>query len=291
MINWEDIKTFLAVAETLNLSEAARRMEIDQTTVFRRIQRLEKQTQQALFFKDSKGYRLTEFGQLMANKSASWGKAMIGLEGDFLGDNAQETTNLRLGTTPLYASYCVFPILKAYRDQYPSVTLEVEIMEYEVYRTPEEKDFLLIPSKHDRNYPFAEPIIPITMAFFATPEYLQGKPRWGDDRFFVDNDFIMGQRNLRQVYSNQWLQQHVPVTNQILKVNTALGGIQAIKQHLGIGCLPAFLSKSEPDLVMMGENFLDIKAWLWLMSEYTVEHSKSLMETANFLKKQIVTLF
>lgn len=63
MFDWNDLKYFLAVARTGSTLAAARSLRVNQTTVARRIDALERGLGLALFVRLPNGYRLTERGE------------------------------------------------------------------------------------------------------------------------------------------------------------------------------------------------------------------------------------
>ena len=60
--SWDDLRHFLAVARTGQLSAAARELRTSHVTVSRRIDRLERMLGQRLFERSPKGYALTTAG-------------------------------------------------------------------------------------------------------------------------------------------------------------------------------------------------------------------------------------
>jgi DNA-binding transcriptional LysR family regulator len=74
-IPWEDVRLFLAVAETGSLSGAARKLRIGQPTVSRRLAALEYTLGMALFRRSAEGATLTGAGErllLPARRMAEW---------------------------------------------------------------------------------------------------------------------------------------------------------------------------------------------------------------------------
>lgn len=63
MMNWDDLRVFLAVARSESLSGAGARLKIDAATVGRRIARLEGAVGAALFARSPQGYALSQAGQ------------------------------------------------------------------------------------------------------------------------------------------------------------------------------------------------------------------------------------
>ena len=62
MTDWNDIPYFLAVANSGTLAGAARKLSVNHSTVFRRINMLEKKLGLRLFDRLPDGYSLTEAG-------------------------------------------------------------------------------------------------------------------------------------------------------------------------------------------------------------------------------------
>ena len=65
MYDWNDLKAFLAVAETGSTLSAAQALRVSQTTVARRIAALEAATSLNLFERRQAGYALTPVGEAM----------------------------------------------------------------------------------------------------------------------------------------------------------------------------------------------------------------------------------
>ena len=65
MFDWNDLKSFLAVAESGSTLSAAQALRVSQTTVARRIAALEEATGLELFERRQAGYALTPVGEAM----------------------------------------------------------------------------------------------------------------------------------------------------------------------------------------------------------------------------------
>ena len=61
-LDWSNLEYFLAVAETGSLSNAAKILKVNHSTVARRIEKLEKELNTKLFKRNQRGYVLTEQG-------------------------------------------------------------------------------------------------------------------------------------------------------------------------------------------------------------------------------------
>ena len=67
-MDWDHFRYFLELARAGTLAGAARRLDVEHTTVSRRLQALEKQVGVALFAREAGGHRLTEAGRQLLPK-------------------------------------------------------------------------------------------------------------------------------------------------------------------------------------------------------------------------------
>ena len=99
MFDWNDLKFFLAVAETGSLSAAARKLDSRQPTVGRRIQTLEENLKVSLFERHPRGYVLTDAGQDIMEAARDMEAAALELMRQVKGQDRALEGEVRLSTT------------------------------------------------------------------------------------------------------------------------------------------------------------------------------------------------
>jgi len=87
MLDWDDLRVFLASARTGSFKEGARRLGLDPTTVARRIQRLEDALHTTLFVRSPRGLQLTAAGAelLEASQAVEGAVETVGTKETFAG--------------------------------------------------------------------------------------------------------------------------------------------------------------------------------------------------------------
>jgi DNA-binding transcriptional LysR family regulator len=80
VFDWNDLKYFLAVARHQSTLAAARALEVNQSTVQRRLVELERRIGQPLVKRHPTGYRLTEFGEAMLPHAQRIEQAVLAFE-------------------------------------------------------------------------------------------------------------------------------------------------------------------------------------------------------------------
>ena len=115
MYDWNDLKAFLAVAETGSTLSAAQSMRVSQTTVARRIAALEEATGLNLFERRQAGYALTPVGEAMVASAVAVRDAADRF-GDAAGARSRDAGGtVSLTTMEIFAVTVLPPILRDLR--------------------------------------------------------------------------------------------------------------------------------------------------------------------------------
>ncbi len=125
MMDWDDLRIFLAVSRAESLSAAGKRLKIDPATVGRRIARLEETIRARLFLKSPQGYALTEAGARLIPHAEAAERATLGAAESLSGPGGL-TGLIRLGAPDGCANYLLPQVLARICDANPG--LEVQIV-------------------------------------------------------------------------------------------------------------------------------------------------------------------
>jgi DNA-binding transcriptional LysR family regulator len=124
-IPWDDLRIFLAVAESGSLSAASKRLRVTQPTVSRRVAALEAELGEPLFLRSLGGVSITSYGERLlepARRMAEWASEV---------DSAAERRDakpsglVRVTAAPGVAWDLLVPFAAAFRARLPAVRLEL----------------------------------------------------------------------------------------------------------------------------------------------------------------------
>jgi DNA-binding transcriptional LysR family regulator len=117
------LRTFMVVAETLNLTTAASRLHKAPSTISMQLNRLEELVTNPLMERGQHGVRLTATGIQLKSHA----QQLLNLHDQIVGSfqNIDIAGQVRLGTHDQYASRTLTPLLKAFILSYPEAQLEV----------------------------------------------------------------------------------------------------------------------------------------------------------------------
>lgn len=127
MLDLKALRTFRAVAQTLNFTRAAERLSYAQSAVTTQIQALEREVGQPLFRRLGRRVELTPAGEKLERYAARItelaDEAVSALR------QADTTETIRVGTAESICSYRLPPIVQALRAAHPHASVVVEVTE------------------------------------------------------------------------------------------------------------------------------------------------------------------
>jgi len=122
---WTDLRFFLELARAGTLSGASRRLDVEHTTVARRIDRLESQLGTTLFDRSREGYELTEMGQaLLPHAEAMEGAALAAAE-QLGGGEVTAHGIVRLGVPEVFGVKVIAPLMARLLAVYPDLSIDL----------------------------------------------------------------------------------------------------------------------------------------------------------------------
>ena len=108
-MDWAEAPFFLAVAETGSLAGAARRLGVNHSTVFRRLNGMEKRLGVRLFKRSAEGYALSEAGEQILPLVQEAEQSILAVERTVAGRDYRLTGHLRVTTTAHLATKYLAP--------------------------------------------------------------------------------------------------------------------------------------------------------------------------------------
>ncbi|GGO36499.1 MULTISPECIES: LysR substrate-binding domain-containing protein [Streptomyces] len=120
------LRTFLAVAQTLSFTQAARRLGLRQSTVSQHVRRLEEATGRPLFTRDTHSVELTEAGEAMLGFARRILEVHEQAAAFFTGAR-RPGGRLRFGASEDFVLTRLTDILESFRRGHPEVDLELTV--------------------------------------------------------------------------------------------------------------------------------------------------------------------
>ena len=189
--DYDDVKCFLAVAESGGLGRAAQRLATSKSGVSRRITRLEEQVGARLLTRNARGVMLTEAGEALRRRA---GSAFEELDGALLdaGRSQEELTGLLRITAPIaFGATHLAPMLSEFMNVHPRLSLELSLGDRRVDILGEGFDVAVRMGALPDSALIARRIAPLRLAVLASPGYLARRGTPARPRDLADHDCIV----------------------------------------------------------------------------------------------------
>ena len=171
--DWNDLPYFIAVAETGNLSRAAARLQVNHSTVFRRLQSLEARLGVRLFERQPEGYLLTQAGELALQQARLAEEAVGGLRRRVAGQDVALHGQVRMTTAPKLATDYVAPALAALAAVHPGIRVEVLVSDSDYDLSRREADLALRASSQPPQHLVGRLVARLPWLVVAGADYLK----------------------------------------------------------------------------------------------------------------------
>lgn len=250
-LDWNDVRTFLAVAESGSLNSAAKLLNMTQPTISRRMEDFEYRLGTRLFDRSSRGIVLTEAGAVVRSRAHSMARLGGEIMREAAGQDASHSGRVRLSSPDGIAGFLLASRLPDFQIANPQVHLTIDCG-LAVGAHESEPDLSLEFSEASSTELTSSPVATLHYAAFAARSYL---------------DLYGAPKSMAEVAQHRWVRytglhaqrsQLSPLASAAATLagshfvsNSSAVTFQAIRAGGGIGALPTYVVTIAPELVML----------------------------------------
>ena len=243
-MNWEDLRHFLALAEAGSLSEAARRLKVDHTTVARRIAGLEaalglrlvERRPRALTL-SADGLRIADLGQGMADRAFAILRLAQGV------DSAPHGL-VRVSAPPALAAVVLAPRLAGLRHDHPGLVVDLIGEQHAANLGRREADIAVRLSRPAGDSLVCRKVGQMALALYASPAYARG-------RMASDWDLLAHDGVPADLPQQRWLDVALAGRPAVFRASDLMALAAAARAGIGVAVLPRFLGDGDPQLTRL----------------------------------------
>jgi DNA-binding transcriptional LysR family regulator len=283
MIDWDDVRYFLAAARGGSVRAAAGRLGVNHSTVLRRISQLEERLGAQMFEKLPSGYRLTEAGAEVLDFAEQMEISSNRLETRVLGRDQSVRGLLRVTLAPTLATHLLMPDLADFARLHSEIEMEIAPSGELVNLTNREAD-VAIRVVYDRNS------LPLNLHGLKGPELFGG--------VYMSRDLLAAWRggapdSIRWIVVSQngisdWAREgDVRAGGVPIKTTDGETQIAAVRQGLGMTILPCFVGDADPLLVRAPGTDLHMHGTLWLLTQGETRKTKRVRLFTDFVSRRL----
>src|SRR5262245_60045774 len=176
MIDWSDLHVVLAVARAGNFTAAAQALNVNQSTVTRRVAALHTALGARLLERRGAEQVLTPLGERLRPMLAAMEEQALALEQAAQGADTRPAGTVRVTTIETLATHFLAPALGRLRAEAPDVALEIDSTPRTLDLGRRETDVALRIARPRQVSVVARRVGALGFALYAAPAYLAGRP-------------------------------------------------------------------------------------------------------------------
>ena len=277
MLDWEDLRHFVALAEAGTLSGAARRLRVDHATVGRRVASLEGALGIRLIDRFPRRCVLTEVGQQIAVLADQIREHTHAIERAARGLQVPTVSGrVMLSAPPIFASHFLAPQLAPLRRQYPLLRLVLSGEAASVSLSRQEADLAVRLSRPQEGTSVARRLGMIHFGLYAARDYqaLSDPGEW---------EFVAYSPVLDHLPQQQWLRAVAGERPIVFEAGDLVSQQAAVRSGVGVAALPCFLVARDTELVRLAAETPAPVRELWLIVHADLRRAPAIRAVMDFV--------
>ena len=250
-MDWDKLRIFHACAEAGSFTHAGEVLHLSQSAISRQIQALEESLNVTLFHRHARGLILTEQGEFLFEATKAMSHRLEAAMARIRDSKEEIFGHLRVTTTTGFGSLWLAPRLPHLYEKYPELKIDLMLEERVLDLPMREADVAIRMKEPSQADLIRKKLMDVHMRLYATREYLErhGTPERPEDlsgHRLISQNVSSQQVSAGNMFVQQLLTHDV---RSLLTVNNYFGVLQAVRNNLGIGVLPDYLTEDFPNLV------------------------------------------
>ena len=276
-MDWNALKTFLAIARNGTLAGAAREMKVNHSTVFRRLNALEESFGCRLFERLNDGYQLTSVGESLIEHSEQIASSFDDLERQLSGQDSRPSGSVRLTAPENIAFHYLPQYLARFHQQYPEIEVELVISNQDFNLSKREADIAIRATSNPPEHLIGRKLSEIPWSIYSSQNYFSGiaSEQENTPSFPSSGKQLKGHRligadgELCRLPGYRWLEKHYG--DQIVTTGNSLVAMSYLAEAgLGLALLPDDQNRIELNRLFPLEQAQ--KSHLWILTHPDLRH-------------------
>ncbi|WOE33071.1 MULTISPECIES: LysR family transcriptional regulator [unclassified Acinetobacter] len=281
-VDWDHLRFFLTLARAKTLTNTARLMTVEHSTVSRRIQALETALGKQLFKREASGYELTAEGLILLPQVEQMEQAFAQID---ISKHPLQG-RVRIGAPEGFGTAFLTRLLAEFSQHYPLLTIDLIPVPKTIKLSHREADIVI---SIDR--PKSGPYIITRLSNYCLKLY-------GSESYLANNALISNINDLTQhrfidyiddlVYSSAlYSLARLPVPlSACFRSNSILAQQIAVSAGAGLAILPCFLAHNKAELKTVLSDQICFTHTFWMLTLVDLQHEPKIKLVWNFLRKQ-----
>jgi DNA-binding transcriptional LysR family regulator len=261
-INWDNLRYVLMVANKGSIAAAARELDVNRTTVLRRINNFQQDLNCRIFDRGDSGYVLTPEAEKMIDAAREVESTLFDMQRQIAGHELKLEGELRVTTTDTFMVSLLGPHLASFQQTHPHILVEVSMTNNVLDLNRRDADVAIRPARVPEKGLVGKRLCEVDFGIYATPELLRSI----DSGSIFDARWIGFVDDLMQSPIGVWFNDTVDSGNICLRCDSFVAVRVAAECGIGLALLPDLLGESSAQLTRLDADMTDLSVSLWALA-------------------------
>jgi DNA-binding transcriptional LysR family regulator len=285
-VSWDEFRLVKAIAESGSLAGAGDILDLNHSTVFRRLNALELELGSRLFERARAGYLPTPAGEEMVALAERMFDDITDFERRISGRDVKPTGELRITTNDSFVAHLLTPLFGEFCKVYPEIKLDVVIENRALNLSKRDADVAIRATAEPPETLMGRRIASIAWMVYGLKS-ANISPI--DDLSELQSHTWVGfGEALSNMGAARWVTRTVQQSKIFYRLNTVLGLSQAVEAGIGIGFLPCFIGDQSPNLKRLLSTPMVFDTSLWLLTHPDLKNSARVRAFVDFMGKELM---
>lgn len=265
MIDWDDLRYFLAIARHGNLSAAGTELRVAQSTVGRRLASLEAGLGVRLLDRTPNGYVSTSAGKEVLVKAERLEAEMLSFQREVGGRDAEVSGLVRVTCAESVASHILAPSLAVLHRKHPDLMIELIPNARELSLAMREADIsvrLKQPNQHDL---VTHRVGTLGFGLYASADYLDRHHDLDFEGGCPDHHLVAQLDDIEDAEQTGWLTSLGHRARVSIQTSSHEAAVKATANGAGLGCLACFRADREQGIVQLSPPISVPVSGIWVI--------------------------
>jgi DNA-binding transcriptional LysR family regulator len=276
---WDDLRCVLAIARTASLSGAARALGVGHSTVFRRLNSIERRLGVTLFERTRAGYSVTANGELAVAAASAMEVEALAVERRMLSTAGRLSGVVRLATSELLAGFLLPSVLQEFLALHPQIEVEIDVSSRAVDLTRREADLALRASSAPAEDLIGRKVGEIRYAVYGA----RGQAPVASIAALAEHSWLGLDESLSHLAIARWRDTHFTNARARVRFNSLAPLLNAVGEGLGIAILPIFAADRHDTLARLTTVLEEPRMKLWVLSHGDTRDNARVRALAQYL--------
>ncbi|MCP4908833.1 MAG: LysR family transcriptional regulator [bacterium] len=282
-LEWDDLRYFLAVADSGSFNQAALVLGVSYSTVTRRVNALEDRIGVRLFDRNRGGHDLTAAAEEMANVARRMDGEIRSLARQLSGRDQRMSGRIRVAIAEMLA-LTYMQDLAAFRHEYPEIEVDLVAASEHADLACLEVDIALRAGNHPPDELVGRRLEMLPVAIYASEEYLARRPA---DLELAAHTWISPNGGFTQLASHAWMLKHAQDAHVAMRVHSGTTLLAAVREGIGIAHLFCAMGDAQPELRQIRPPEPELETALWILTHDDLRTTPRIRAFLDFMAKRI----